>query len=685
MKSPRSTKEVQRLTGMVAALNRFVARATDKCQPFFQAIKKGKDFVWEEKCEKAFNDLKAYLGKPPLLTKPKLSEELYLYLAVSEHVVSAVLIREEEKVQWPIYYVSKALLDAETHYPEMEKVLQIMTSRKLRPYFQSHPIIVLTSHPLRQVLQKPDMSGRLAKWSIELGEFEVKYKPRTAIKGQALAHFVAEFSYPVVVEDEEVTISVPQRKVLEDPQSSQASILKKPFGPVWQLYVDGASNVNGCGTGLILISPKNDRIRYALRFAFKVSNNEAEYEALLAGLRLAQELQIENLKIYSDSQLIVNQVREEFQAKGENMALYLQKVKDQLEKFKWHELEQVPRAANMEADCLARMASGMDEDQLGNVPIKVLEQSSIAKHVEVCALSPKDASSWITPIFLYLSTGELPTEKNEARRLRCLNKDEANYVMREIHEGICGNHSGGRSLSYKALRQGYYWPTMLKDAMELVKVCDKCQHFSHIPRQPGEPLTSISSPWPFAMWGIDIIGPLPLANGRYKYAIVAIDYFTKWVEAQELPRITEANVTNFIWKSIICRFGIPHSIITDNARQFDNEELKSICRQMGIQKSFSSPEHPQANGLVEVVNKTIKENLTYTGETPFSMAYGVESVIPAEVGMPTYRVEAYDKDQNNEELCTDLDLVEEKREQATIRAAVYQQATARYYNTRVKE
>lgn len=154
----------------------------------------------------------------------------------------------------------------------------------------------------------------------------------------------------------------------------------------------------------------------------------------------------------------------------------------------------------MEAYCLARLASGMDEDQLGNVPIEVLEQSSIATQVEVYTLSFKDVSSWITPIFLYLSTGELPTEKNEVRRLRyfanrfliingklykrgyslpylrCLDKYEANYMMRETHEGICGNHSGGRSLSQKELHQGYYWLTMLKDVMELVKVYDKCQH-----------------------------------------------------------------------------------------------------------------------------------------------------------------------------------------------------------------
>lgn len=145
--------------------------------------------------------------------------------------------------------------------------------------------------------------------------------------------------------------------------------------------------------------------------------------------------------------------------------------------------------------------------------------------------------------------------------------------------------------------------------MELVKIYDKCQRYYHIPKQLEEPLTSVLSPWPFAVWEIDIISALSLANGRFKYVIVAIDYFTKWVKAQELPRITEENVTNLIWKSIICKFGIPHSIITGNARQFNNEELKSICKQMRIYKSYSFPKHPQANSQVEAVNKTIKENL----------------------------------------------------------------------------
>ncbi|KAL2513249.1 Uncharacterized protein Adt_18849 [Abeliophyllum distichum] len=173
MRSPSSSKEVQSLTGRLAVLNQFISKATDRCQPFFQTIKGGRRFEWTEECEKAFQDLKILLEKAPLLSKPKNGETLLVYLAVFEKA------------------------DAETRYSDMEKLALslIIASRKLRPYFQSHSIEVLTNLPLRQILQKLDTSGWLMKWSIELSQFDISYKPRASIKGQALADFVAEFAH----------------------------------------------------------------------------------------------------------------------------------------------------------------------------------------------------------------------------------------------------------------------------------------------------------------------------------------------------------------------------------------------------------------------------------------------------------------------------------------------------------
>ena len=165
MRSPRTVKEVQSLTGKLAALNRFISRATDKCHPFFQVIKKGRKMEWTPECEEAFGQLKEYLAHAPLLSTPRGGDQLLLYLAISKCATSSVLIREEEGKQYPVYYTSKALADAETRYPLMEKwaLALITAARKLRPYFQAHQIMVMTDQPLRQVLQKPDAPGRLVK------------------------------------------------------------------------------------------------------------------------------------------------------------------------------------------------------------------------------------------------------------------------------------------------------------------------------------------------------------------------------------------------------------------------------------------------------------------------------------------------------------------------------------------
>ena len=161
MKPPQNVKEVKSLTRRVAALNRFVSKATDKCLPFFKILRKA--FEWMDDCQRAFEDLKAYLTSTPLLIPSVLGEELYLYLAVTPHAVSSALIREEERVQKPVYYTSRALRGTEARYPQIEKLAfaLITASRKLRHYFQAHIINVMTDHPLKKAMNKLEAAGRL--------------------------------------------------------------------------------------------------------------------------------------------------------------------------------------------------------------------------------------------------------------------------------------------------------------------------------------------------------------------------------------------------------------------------------------------------------------------------------------------------------------------------------------------
>jgi hypothetical protein len=194
MQSPKTTKQLQQLTGRLAVLNRFISRSTDKCIHFFKILRKA--FEWSDECEEAFSRLKQYLSTTPLLSRTIQGEVLYLYLAVSPTAISATLVREEEGVQKPVYFVSRALHGAEERYPQIEKLAfaLIMASRKLWLYFQAHRILVLTEYPLRKVMQKLDLLGRLANWAIELGQFDLEFVSRTAIKGQVLADFLAEFT-----------------------------------------------------------------------------------------------------------------------------------------------------------------------------------------------------------------------------------------------------------------------------------------------------------------------------------------------------------------------------------------------------------------------------------------------------------------------------------------------------------
>ena len=252
---------------------------------------------------------------------------------------------------------------------------------------------------------------------------------------------------------------------------------------------------------------------------------------------------------------------------------------------------------------------------------------------------------------------------------------------------------------------------MLKDAQAYVKAYDKCQRFSNLIRQPSEELTPMTAPWSFAQWGLDIIGPFPTALRQLKFLVVGIDYFTKWVEVEPLATITEKSICTFVWRNIICRYGIPRVLVSNNGKQFDNSAFRDFCLELGIKNHYSSPAHPQANGQVEVTNRTllkiIKTRLegakgiwpnelpsilwayrtttrTMTREIPFRLTYGSDAVILAEVGLTSYRVENYTEDKNEEAMRLQLDLVDEARATAEQRLARYQNLMSKHYNSKVR-
>ena len=290
-----------------------------------------KSFEWTDECQKAFEDLKKYLSSPPLLSPSMPGEELYLYIAVSQAAVSAALVRDEGGSQRLVYFISRAFRGAEERYPRMEKLAfaLITTARKLKPYFQAHTIVVLTDQPLKRAMSSSEAVGRMALWAIELSEFDVQYRPRTAIKGQIVADFIAEYTQ-------------------QEDKGAEGQKL-------WSIHTDGSSNQHSGGAGVVMLTPERDKIECMIRLDFPTTNNEAEYEALVAGLDLAKAAGAENMIIYCDSQVVTSQVNGDYECRNERMKKYLEEVKSRTSGLEV-KFVQISREENECADRLAKAA-----------------------------------------------------------------------------------------------------------------------------------------------------------------------------------------------------------------------------------------------------------------------------------------------------------------------------------------
>jgi len=700
MRSPKNLKEVQRLMGRLTSLARFLPRLTEKVRPILKIMKRQTAEKWDDQCELAFQRIKEMISSPPIMCRPVEGLPLQIYLSVSDDSISTALVQEASE-QRPVYFISRVLQSAETRYQQIEKIaLALLTAaRRLRQYFQSHQVIVRTDHPIAKILRKPDLVGRMIAWSVELSEFGLKYEPRGSIKGQHLADFVAELQGSIPLSEH-----------------------------IWRLFVDGSSNKRNAGAGIVIEGPNGFTVEHSLQFKFKASNNQAEYEALIAGLRLAKDLGAAKLKCNTDSKLVVGQVLGEYEVRDDLLLQYYHKAIEAMKEFEEVTIHHIPRAENTRADRLSKLAEGKEKGQLKTIIRQTLMRPSTGE----CAAADRSAD-WIGEVRELLKRCEdgeeiRPTERRRAlwfviigedlyKRgftaplLKCLSADEAKYVMNEVHNGICGMHTGRRTMKARILRAGYFWPTMEQDCESMIRKCEGCQaHGNDVKRTPTE-LHSLTAPWPFAQWGMDIVGPFPVGRTQKKFILVAVDYFTKWVEAEALANITARQVHSFVWRNIICRFGLPHTIITDNGRQFIDKKLKDFYKQVGIRHVTSSVEHPQTNGQAEAMNKVVVAELKkrlgeakgawvdelpqvlwayrctphgMTGETPFNLTYGTDAMMSVEVGEPTLRRDMRDLEVNCGRLREELDWTTERRERAAVRAEACKRMVARRYNAKVK-
>jgi hypothetical protein len=292
--------------------------------------------------------------------------------------------------------------------------------------------------------------------------------------------------------------------------------------------------------------------------------------------------------------------------------------------------------------------------------------------------------------------------------LKCLSRAEG-IELKEIHADLCGSHIGSRPLLGKVFRQGFYWPKAASDAAELVQKCEGCQKCARDQKQPSSLTQLIQSTWSLQRWVLDLLGPLPPAQGNLKYVVVAVEYFSKWIEAKPLATITSVTVQKFFWQNIVCRFGVPKAITVDNGTQFDAKAFKEFCEQIGTKIHFASVRHPESNGLVERANDIIitgimklifnkprgkwpdelikvvwSHNTTMsrsTGFTPFKLLFGDETITPEEAKAGSIRTVASAEDEAD--YSVEKDAIEGIMLQAVENINKYQAETIKWRDRKV--
>ncbi|RVW20839.1 Retrovirus-related Pol polyprotein from transposon 17.6 [Vitis vinifera] len=462
--------------------------------------------------------------------------------------------------------------------------------------------------PLRYLFDRPALTGRLMRWLVLLTEFDIQYVSQKSIKGSIVADHLA--SLPTS-EDRPVDDDFPDEEFVAMTSLSG-----------WCMYFDGAANQSGYGIGVLLVSPQGS-------YSEKIQGDWKTRDVKLRPYHAYLELLVAR---FDDLRYV-----------------------------------HLPRAQNRFADALATLASSVD------IPIDVVirpllieSRSAPAYCCLIGETEVQDDLPWYHDIYQFLRSGTYPevatTKDRRALRhlatrfvicgdtlyrrsadgmlLLCLDRASADRVMREVHSaGVCGPHMGGHMLA-------------------------QCQIHGDLIHAPPSELHALTSPWPFSVWGIDIIGKVsPKSSSGHEFILVAIDYFTKWVEAASYARLTSARVASFIRSHIICRYGVPHELISDRGGTSELREA-SFCI-VGIPHLFSHS----------------------TGATPYSLVYGMEAVLPVETEMGSLRV-ALEQQISETEWAQarfdQLNLLDERRLRAADHVQAYQRKMARAFKKRVK-
>ncbi|KAA3483746.1 reverse transcriptase [Gossypium australe] len=372
-----------------------------------------------------------------------------------------------------------------------------------------------------------------------LGQHDESGRKEKAIKGSAIAEFLASRA----LEDyEPLSFELPNEELMYVATTEEC---------LWKLNFDGASNAVGNGIGAVLVSPNGDHYPFTCKLDFDCTNNMAEYEACIMGIQATIEHKIRVLEVYGDSALVIYQLKGEWETRDPKLINYRRIMADAL-------------------TTLASMIKVSRPEDMRPIQMSILEVATHCYNVEE---EEMDVHPWYHDVLRYVKNCEYlehatENEKKTLRRLasdyvldgdilykkrkdhvllRCVDAIEARKILEEVHEGVCGTHTYGFTMARQIMRFGYHWSTMEGDCINYAKRCHKCQIYGDKIHVPPSPLHVMTSPWPFSMWGMDVIGPIsPKASNGHQFIFVVIDYFTKWVDAASYASVTKSAVSRFL-------------------------------------------------------------------------------------------------------------------------------------------
>ena len=418
MPHPCTEKQVRGFLGRLNYIARFISQLTATCEPIFKLLRKNQVVKWNENCQNAFDKIKEYLKEPPILHPPVPGRPLILYLTVLDGSMGCVLGQHDGtgKKEHVIYYLSKKFTDCEQRYSSLEKTCCVLawTAHRLRQYMLSHTTwLVSKMDPIKYIFEKPALTGRIARWQMLLSEFNIVYVIQKAIKGSALAEYLAQ---QPIDDYQPMQPEFPDEDIMTLFVSEDDGNERK-----WILFFDGSSNALGHGIGAVLISPEKQYIPMTARLCFDCTNNIAEYEACAMGIRAAIEYKARRLNVYGDSALVIHQVKGEWETRDQKLIPYKAYIRGLVEYFDEIEFHHISREDNQLADALATLSSMFaisQEEELPMIKMQSHENPVYCNFIE----EEVDGKPWYFDIKRYLQNREYPdsASENDKRMLRRL-------------------------------------------------------------------------------------------------------------------------------------------------------------------------------------------------------------------------------------------------------------------------